>query len=95
MRVSSPSVAEPSPRIGRRRRADHNSKPESSSAHPSDPGKSSVNAHRAHDCVAERLSLCAVEVDVDPNAAGDAVRAAARPDVSLLKRGSESLAFVR
>jgi hypothetical protein len=34
-----------------------------------------------------------VEVHVDPDAGGDAVRAAASPDVSLLKRGAESLSF--
>jgi hypothetical protein len=56
-------------------------------AFPSDAAQlpSVVDADGAHDGVAERSRLSTVEVHVDPDASGNAVRAVAGPDVSLMQ----------
>ena len=47
----------------------------------------------AHDGVPERSGLSPVEVDVDPDAGGDTVGAAAGLDVALSERGSQLVAL--
>jgi hypothetical protein len=54
--------------------------------------RSPVHVQLAHDWITERSTCCSVEVNFQPDAGGDAMRAAPRGHTALLQRVAQTIA---